>query len=423
MAAAVRSVYDAIVIGAGPIGAVAALSLAKNASLRSVLCVDGRPQGALPRLENSAPSPKHTTVAPSAQEFLRELGALSEWLDRSATPYTSMHVWDSRTDGIGVTFQSSDVGLPSLGSVVELEHLEHAATDALLQHPCAELQRGTRVDTMDLPVSYSGNLVRVSFNDGSDALARLVVGADGTNSLVRRLSGLRVTQHHYDQHAVAATVAAPNHGERALQRFLPTGPLALLPLRDGHAGIVWSTRPHECERLMQLPDAQFAAEVFRALKGAGEYAPSSKGLARERGIPDLHVPDHAGVIERVQAPLRLLRSPSSTHRVALVGDAARTIHPLAGQGMNLGLRDCKQLAQRVAHSAALGLDWGDERVLSMFQQDANRQSIPVEAGVHLMQRAANLQTGVPLSLALWAAEMTPFARSTFASYATGVKRS
>lgn len=415
-----RSAYawDAIVVGGGPVGTVAALALLRKGNLASVLCIDGKRTGATMRSETSAPSPRHTAVAPRAEKFLRSIGAFTSEVSALSQPFRSMHVWDGRLDGQGLNVHASDIDANLLGRVVELETLEHAAADAFVHTPGAEMRRGTYVNALRLPEASSGHLARVVFSDGSDAAARLIVGADGSNSVTRRLARMRSFSFEYEQEAVSAIVKADGLGQNALQRFLPSGPLALLPMRSGHAGVVWSTRKGESQRLMQLPSESFCAEVMRALQGVGEYATQRRGVSRDRHIPPLQCPEIANGVERILSPLRFLRSRSSQHRVVLVGDAMRTIHPLAGQGLNLAFGDCENLALQIARSLSIGIDFGDRRTLQGYEAGTSRQSSPMEAAVHTLQRASSLSTSLPISTALWAANTSSFMRCLCAAYAT-----
>jgi 2-octaprenylphenol hydroxylase len=190
----------------------------------------------------------------------------------------------------------------------------------------------------------------VDLTGGATLRARLVVGADGSASPSRTMAGIEATGHEYGQSAVVCHVRTEKpHGETARQRFLPDGPLALLPLADGRSSIVWSTTPEQAAELIAMDDAAFLAQLSRAAdKVLGEVTETSRRFA---------------------FPLRIQNASHYVReRYALVGDAAHTVHPLAGQGVNLGFLDAAALAEVILDALADDRDPGERRVLRRYER-------------------------------------------------------
>jgi 2-octaprenyl-6-methoxyphenol hydroxylase len=192
--------------------------------------------------------------------------------------------------------------------------------------------------------------IDVQFKDGSELPARLLVGADGAKSAVREAAGIAIHGWDYDQSAIVTTVAHErDHNGRAEEHFLPAGPFAILPLTGRRSSIVWTETKSQAERIVALPDAEFHAKLEKRF-----------GLK----LGDIEV---AG--PRRAFPLGLFTARSFiADRLALIGDAAHIIHPIAGQGLNMGLRDAAALAEVIADAARLGLDPGGADVLERYQR-------------------------------------------------------
>jgi 2-polyprenylphenol 6-hydroxylase len=199
-------------------------------------------------------------------------------------------------------------------------------------------------------LSLDGERAELQIEDGRRLQARLVVGADGAASPSRAMAGLEVTGHDYEQRAVVCNLRCQlSHGDTAWQRFLPDGPIALLPLADGRVSIVWSTTPEHAAALLGADDESFRAAV-------GEAADGCLGEVLEAG-------------PRAAFPLRMRHAPVYTRaRYALVGDAAHTVHPLAGQGVNLGFLDAAALAETIVAGLAAGRDPGDPALLRRYER-------------------------------------------------------
>ena len=192
--------------------------------------------------------------------------------------------------------------------------------------------------------------IRVSLADGSSVSARLLVAADGARSSIRDQAGIAVHGWEYGQSAIVTTVTHErDHEGRAVEHFLPSGPFAILPLKDRRSSIVWTETAKEAERIVALPDDAFHVELEQRFK--------------------LHLGDISAVGPRRAHPLGFFVARSFiAERIALVGDAAHLIHPIAGQGLNMGLRDVAALAEVIVDAARLGLDVGGAEVLERYQR-------------------------------------------------------
>ena len=260
-----------------------------------------------------------SAITRASQRLLQNLGAWQAMLDERATPYQQMHVWDRA--GFGeIHFDAADLAEPDLGHIVENRVIVRALWE-LLEGSRTEVLVPVRLAALDLS---DGGAV-LALDDGRTLNAGLVVGADGARSQVRELAGIESRGQPYDQHAVVATVRAElGNRSTAWQRFMRDGPLALLPLEQDLFSIVWSTAPNEAERLCALPEDEFNTLLTEASE-------SRLGRLTLQGA-------------RAAFPLRLQHAEQYVlPGLALVGDAAHVIHPLAGQGVNLGFLDAGAL--------------------------------------------------------------------------------
>lgn len=297
--------------------------------------------------------PRVSALTLASRRMLERVGAWAPLPAGRICAYTDMEVWDA--DGLGrIHFDAGEVLQPELGYIVENSVLVNALRHALEGAADISFYCPDKVQTLD-----HGNGERdaavLGLNSGARIEAGLVVGADGANSAVRRLAGLRTREWDYGQSAIATTVrTALRHERTAWQRFMTDGPLAFLPLQspeqDQHyCSIVWSTAPEQAARLVGLDDAGFCREL---------------GAALEFRLGEVLFADR-----RFSFPLRQRHAVSYwSGRVALAGDAAHTIHPLAGQGVNLGLLDAAVLAEEILHGAKRGYAPGDPWVLRRYQR-------------------------------------------------------
>jgi 2-octaprenyl-3-methyl-6-methoxy-1,4-benzoquinol hydroxylase/2-octaprenylphenol hydroxylase len=260
-----------------------------------------------------------------------------------------MHVWDAQS-GVAIDFDAASEGRDQLGSIVENSLVQWTLWQALegagVQRPCSAEVRGfaAREDRITLELGTGGR----DAEDAGQLSARLLVAADGASSPLRQLAGIGTRGRDYAQRAVVAHVRTERpHENTAWQRFLPGGPLALLPLADGRSSIVWSLPEAEAQRVLALDDAGF----MEALGAASDFRLGRILVSTPRAAFPLRLQ----LAERYQAD-----------RFVLLGDAAHAVHPLAGQGVNLGLRDVAELRDTLVAARAAGRDIAAAHVLRRY---------------------------------------------------------
>jgi 2-octaprenylphenol hydroxylase len=355
---------DLIIVGAGMVGSALALALQEQGL--EILLIDGGSLSVKP-FDNQAPfEPRVSALSVASQRVLTRLGVWNGIAARRACAYSEMQVWDGSGTG-QIHFSAASVHAEVLGHIVE----NRVVQDALLErlHDSAVgLLANARLERL----RRSGDGWLLSLVDGRELRAPLIVAADGANSAVRRLAGCATREWDYLHHAIVTSVrCAKPHQATAWQRFTDDGPLAFLPLA-GPAGehwcsIVWSVTPSEAERLMALDEAAFC----RAL-----------GFAFEHRLGEvLHVD------KRLCIPLRQRHAKRYVEEgLVLVGDAAHSIHPLAGQGVNLGFLDVAVLADVLLHALQRGERLGDEKVLSRYERRRMPHNLAMMAAMEGFER-------------------------------------
>jgi 2-polyprenylphenol 6-hydroxylase len=347
----VKPGYDILIIGGGLVGACIAGLLAADrhfAHLRIGL-VEANPPSQPP--PGSDIDIRVSAISHASQKILTAAGGWQNLDPVHLSPYTEMVVWDAagQPNGQGsIHFSASNTGEPDLGHIVENRRLQWALYSAPALRDRVVLLRASLAG---LAFDAGQAMNTATLSDGRRVTARLVIGADGAASHSRSLAGIEVTARAYDQSAVVTHVrTGHSHRQTAWQRFLPEGPLAFLPLADGRCSIVWSTTPEQADRLVDMPPADFE----RALLVASDAALGSIELAAPRA----------------RFPLQLMYAREYCRPgFVLVGDAAHAVHPLAGQGVNLGFADCAALAQVLAGSVAANQSgWADRRWLRRYER-------------------------------------------------------
>lgn len=332
---------DVLIIGGGMVGAALACALGRSGFEVHVV----EAQAPEPFAKGQPLDLRVSAISLASQALLEAVDAWRHVLDMRAVPFRRMRVWDREGPGETI-FDSRDIGEPALGHIVENRLLQLALRRAAEGLKTVRWHCPARLES--LHVGEDGVFARLS--DGSGVRAQLVVGADGAHSRLRELAHIGLTSWDYDVEALVATVktAAPQQ-DITWQRFTPAGPQALLPLSGPHASLVWYAPPDEVARLKALDDASFVEELLRAF-------PAELG-----GINAL--------LER--GSFRLTRRHAQQYckpRLVLAGDAAHTIHPLAGQGVNLGFTDVAALAEVVIKARDANEDIGALHVLQRYER-------------------------------------------------------
>ena len=328
-----RHDFHIVIVGGGMVGACAGALAAVDPRLAElrIAVLEAHPPASPPQGDVDL---RVSAVSRASQRILTAVGAWPLVPPQSLSPYEEMIVWDaaSKPGGAGaIHFSASTTSEPNLGHIVENRRLQWALYD------CPPFrQRVTLLRAELAGLTLERDRAVVSLGDGRVLSAALVVGSDGAASLSRKLAGIETAGWNYDQRALVTHVRTERpHARTAWQRFLADGPIAYLPLADGRSSIVWTTRPAHAEHLAACPPEQASQEIEQALDGV-------------LGKVEIAAP-------RMHFPLRLTHARQyCKERFALVGDAAHSIHPLAGQGVNLGFLDCAALVQVLAQELADG---------------------------------------------------------------------
>ncbi len=335
--------YDIIIVGAGMVGATLACGLAEEAENLKIAVIDAN----APDLDwdSDGYDMRVSAITRASQTLFKNIGVWDSITNQRANPYRDMFVWDAGGKG-ELHFDSADMGEADLGHIIENRVIVKALRQRIAELPQIELFCPAQLESIE----FNKDKTDLTLKDKTKLSASLIVGADGTRSWLRQQADIAIKGWDFDQAALVTTVKTEkHHQDTAWQRFLSTGPLAFLPLSDGYSSIVWSTSPDEAKRLSGISESEFALEL--------EQAFASK-LGKIESV--------AG---RAVFPLRLFETLHYVKpRLALVGDAAHTIHPLAGQGVNLGLADVASLITVITDALNDKKNIGDLKILRRYER-------------------------------------------------------
>jgi len=329
---------DVAVVGGGMVGAAAALALAR-AGFATALLEARAPQPWQVRNEVDL---RVVGLAASSIKLLDNLDVWTSIRKARACAYAHMHVWDAES-GASISFDAASEGRQQLGYIVENALVQWSLWQAL---ESAGVRRLCPAQVQAFEAR--GDRIQLELADGESLSAGLLVAADGAASPLRQLAGIGTRGRDYGQSAVVAHLQTErSHKNTAWQRFLSTGPLALLPLADGRSSLVWSLPGDQARRVLALDDDAFLGEL---------------GIAS-----DFRLGRITATSARAAFPLKLQLAHSyQAERFVLLGDAAHAVHPLAGQGVNLGLRDVAELRDTLVAARKAGRDIGAEHVLRQY---------------------------------------------------------
>jgi 2-octaprenylphenol hydroxylase len=393
--------FDVIIVGAGVIGAVmASLLLARKLSTAGRVAVVAEHFAAAP--ESGADWDLRVFAMSRASERLLTVCGIWNSLPASRVfPYERMCVWDAGGTPTGpgsLTFDCAQIGEPNLGHIVD---------GKALQWQCLQAARAAGVLLIEgtvKTVRAGDGDVALLLRDGRELRGTLLAAADGTESKTRELLGIDTAGHAYQQDALVAHVqTARGHANTAWQRFLHTGPVALLPLNDGRCSIVWSAARSQAALLRAMDPESFGAALTEASGGALGQCTLTTPLA--------------------SFPLKLQYALDYARpRAVLLGDAAHVVHPLAGQGLNLGLLDCAVLSQVLSEAGGVE-NYGDTKHLRRYERWRRSENVVAAAAFDGLERifsnADPLSTGLRTA-GLSAVARMPFVQRGFARRALGV---
>ncbi|MEH6579442.1 MAG: UbiH/UbiF/VisC/COQ6 family ubiquinone biosynthesis hydroxylase [Amphritea sp.] len=341
--------YDVLIVGGGMVGATIACALG-NTDLKVAVIEQSYPTAFDPQQENDL---RVSALSVASENILTAIGAWDGIVSRRACPYSRMKVWESDEIRAATEFCSEDINHGHLGYIVENRVIQLALLERLKSFANIDLVCPANTVSID----YAPGSSIISLDDGRELVGKLLIAADGGMSRVRSAAGIGVHSWDYQQHAlVASVITAYPQQDITWQQFTPTGPLAFLPLSGNHASLVWYNTPAEVTRLMATADEPFMNELINTF-------PECLGQIDQ-------------LLLRGSFPLRRQHAQQYVKEgVALAGDAAHMIHPLAGQGVNIGLLDAAALAEVVLKAHQQGEDISSLQVLRAYENQRRQQNL------------------------------------------------
>lgn len=395
---------DVAIVGCGIVGMVNALMLAQKSSL-SIAILDAKQ----PELKWSLDDydPRVYALTPASQQILEDLGLWSQLAAKRISPFRKMSVWESET-GAEICFDHAELRVPALGHIVEEKLLRSVLYEKILTMAHIQLFHPVTVSSIE----EQEKAIHLSFTtpEPQSLKVKLLIGADGVNSVVRDKAGiaLRVTDYHHSS-LIAQVETEKPHEETARQRFLSSktktpGPLAFLPLKEANtSSIVWSTKPEQVAELMALSEEAFKIRLGEAFDfRLGEILSVSKRYAFP--LYERHVEHYV------------------KNRLALIGDAAHSLHPLAGQGLNLGLADAACLAETVLEALHKGRDYSSFATLRRYERARKGANAMMLQAVKILKALFTTEHKGLLLLRTQGLNLTnklKLAKTFFARYAMG----
>lgn len=365
------SEFDIIILGGGLVGLTAANLCAQQGF--SVALVER--QGPHLTWDDNHFDIRCSAISKASQILFQEMGVWDSIVKERVSAYQRMHVWDAL--GFGeITFDAAEVGEADLGHIIENRVMQKA----LWVYAKQSTQVHFFVPANPIALQIEPEHVFLTLNDQANLKAKLIIGADGGHSWLREFIHIESKQHDYHQSALVATVRTElSHQQTAWQRFLPEGPLAFLPLNSGLSSIVWTSTTEKTKTLMSLAEGKFCEELAHAF--------------------DYRLGSVLSTAERRDFPLsRMHANHYIANRVALIGDAIHVIHPLAGQGVNLGLGDAQKLVETLSSADKRASDIGHHLVLRKYERARKGQVLSTLLAMDFLNRTFTRKDTLSLGL-------------------------
>ncbi|KAJ7344982.1 hypothetical protein JRQ81_000932 [Phrynocephalus forsythii] len=420
-----KAVYDVVVSGGGMVGTAMAAALGHDVHLRDkkILLLESRPRKVLHQLPESY-SNRVSAITPGSATFLSSFGAWEDICSMRIKSFRRMQVWDACSEAMIIFDQDN---LEDMGYIIENNVIMAALTkqlDAISDR--VEVLYKSRAVGYTCPVHYqtsdSSPWVQIDLADGRRLQTKLLIGADGQNSLVRKAAGIQNIQYRYDQSSVVATLHLSEAMDNnvAWQRFLPSGPIALLPLSDTVSSLVWSTSHEHASQLLSMDEESFVDSVNSAfwsnahhsdlIDTAGSMFRSAAAFLMPSGTAARQLPPSVAKVDprsRAVFPLGLGHATEYVqYRVALIGDAAHRVHPLAGQGVNMGFGDIACLTRHLSAAAFDGKDLGSLKPLLQYEAERQRHNVSLMAAIDLLKRLYSTSATPFVLLRTWGLQAT-----------------
>jgi len=365
MTDATLQIFDVVIVGGGMVGTSIAAAL-RDADVQVALIEPNQPQQPPVELTNCAQyDVRVSAITAQSQSFLEKIGAWDLIPQQKLSPYTGMQVWDAEGTG-QVEFSAAELHVDCLGTIVENRETVWALQQAI--NDCENIQQ-IREWVSHIDNQNEDGTTPLFLNNGEQLNARLVIGADGALSRVKQWAEFGNREWDYHHKAIVATVKTElPHQDTAWQRFRQQGPLALLPMAEANTcSIVWSTSEEECDAMLALSENDFCQALSTAFESRlgriAEVGPRAAFPLRQRHAKNYVVPG-----------------------IALVGDAAHTIHPLAGQGVNLGFKDAAALSEEIQRAIKAGISPGDISVLKRYERRRQGDNLAMMAVMESFKR-------------------------------------
>jgi len=349
--------YDVAIVGGGLAGLSMAVALGKAGLLVAVVDRDNPADAVTAEYDG-----RSIAVAYASWQLFKAIDAW-QYMKADAQPMQNIMITDGNAP-VFLKFEHDDVGADPFGYMVEMRHLRAGLAKAVATCPSVTLIAPKSVDHLDVEPGHAS----IVLEDGESLQARLAIAADGRASPLRQAAGIKTTNADYDQTGIVTTIEHEHdHEGVAYEHFLPAGPFAILPLKGKRSSLVWAEKPVVAKAILGLDDDAFNQEIVKRMG-------------------DL-LGDVRSVGPRFSYPLTLqLANSFYAERMALIGDAAHGIHPIAGQGINLGWRDVAALAELIVDAHRSGQDIGGSDVLAQYERSRRMDTLIMAGATDVLDR-------------------------------------